>query len=401
MILRLLIAIVFIGSFSIGTEFIGIPVVIGLGGFWPGVIATIAMWLYSLALGLLYLEVSLAFPDGSNAMTFSRELLGSFGKFLTGASYMFIHYSYLLFYFIVLPPMLAVISEAIFGLPLPLWASTLCSLVFFWAIMQAGVSLTLALNAVFFLALTIIFFITAYLGAQRVIAHFLTRQDWLYVAFTLPALFNAYYYFSILPSVSTYLKRNRTYLKIALWAGTTFSLIFFLIWIWIVLGSGIQDYLLEAFDSPEAPWKGYLLLLQVPYLGKGLELIAYLAGATSFFAAGIAFIDIWSDYLYIPLEKRTGVRRFWIMAIALLVPFALSFLRGHRLIRFINLTVGYGELVASAILPLWWVSILRQTNRLASPPFIKKGSFIWWACFISTLLMFYFEGLKLIRQTTW
>lgn len=400
MILRLLIGILFVASFSVGIEFIGVPVAIGLGGFWPGVFATIAMWLYSLALGLLYVETTLAFPDGSNAMTFSRTLLGPFGRLLTGLSYAYIHYSFLLFYFIVLPPMTSVLGEALFGVAIPLWASSLGTFVFYGGILFLGTSFTLALNALMFVGLMIIFSTTVSIGGRQVMPLALSRTDWIFIVFSLPALFNSYYFHSILPTLASYLKRNRTHLKISLWAGTSISLVIFLIWIGIVIGSSVQDYILEAFDSPEAPWKGYLLLLQVPFLGKGIEMTAYLAGATSLFTAGVAFIDIWSDWRGIPLEKRKGWSRLWICSVILLPPLALSFLRGHRLIRFINYTVGYGELIASAILPLWWVWILRKSNRLASPPFLSKENLIWWICFISTILMFYFEGLKLIHQST-
>lgn len=112
---RFLVTSFVIASFILGVGFIALPVGVYLSGFFPGLLSAIFISLFTIASGYLYLEATLACPEGANMMSISRELIGSFGTWTGSVLLIYTHYAVLVSYYLLTIPMLSEMLEPILG----------------------------------------------------------------------------------------------------------------------------------------------------------------------------------------------------------------------------------------------------------------------------------------------
>jgi tyrosine-specific transport protein len=77
---------------SIGAGMLGLPVLTGVGGFGPAVFVCLLCWLFMTCTGLLMLEICLKLPPGANLISMATTYLGTTGKILAWALYLFLFY---------------------------------------------------------------------------------------------------------------------------------------------------------------------------------------------------------------------------------------------------------------------------------------------------------------------
>ena len=75
-VLRVMSGTFLIAGTMIGAGMLGIPLVTGEAGFIPGMVITLAVWFFMYCTGLLFLEVTLWMPDGSNVLSISGKFFG-------------------------------------------------------------------------------------------------------------------------------------------------------------------------------------------------------------------------------------------------------------------------------------------------------------------------------------
>jgi tyrosine-specific transport protein len=80
----------------------------------------------------------------------------------------------------------------------------------------------------------------------KISAERLLFQDWSISLFAAPTLLTAYGYHNVIPSLSTYLNRDRKQLTLSIVIGTTLSFTIFTFWQVIIIGAIPQDIITEA-----------------------------------------------------------------------------------------------------------------------------------------------------------
>ena len=81
-----------VGGTAIGAGMLALPVVTGMGGFFPAIVIFIICWLFSACTGLLLLEVCLWMPNDANIISMAHHLLGPIGKISAWILYLFLFY---------------------------------------------------------------------------------------------------------------------------------------------------------------------------------------------------------------------------------------------------------------------------------------------------------------------
>lgn len=397
MLWRLVLAICFITTFSVGIGIVALPIVVGLAGFWPGVTACCFTWIYVLITGLLYAEATLANPDGANVGTISRNFLGKAGNIIASTAFIYIHFCIITAYFLFGAPLIVQLIHNYFGISLPIWIPYLGLLFIFGGSVLAGINWCIRFNI--FLTIGLFGFMLYILisGADHVSKAYLTRTNWIYIVFAIPSFYNAFYYQSIIPSLATFLKRNWVSLKTAIWFGTTFAFLFFIFWIWLTVGLTTDLTITTAFETNQPIFKGIQILNQTPYIGKATLCVTFFAIIASLLAAGIALVDFYSDLFGIPVENRKGKARLAVCYLVILPPFFLSILSRLNIMTLLNSTVGFAQLLTSAMIPLAWILAARYIRKIPYQPRLKLNRIALFIFVIVTFLFLYLEGIQLVR----
>ena len=82
--------ILLIGGCCIGAGMLGIPIVLGLCGFFPSLLLLMAAWIFMTFTGLLLVEINGWFSKRVNFISMVGRFLGNFGKIISWFLYLFL-----------------------------------------------------------------------------------------------------------------------------------------------------------------------------------------------------------------------------------------------------------------------------------------------------------------------
>ena len=220
---KLLSASLLVTGTCVGAGMLGLPVVTGPSGLFPTVGANLLAYLLMLFTGFLFLEVTLLFPEGANLMTISHSLLGRVGKWIAGGSFLFLYLCFLIVYVSGGAPLLERLLQ-LFGFNFSLGGPLLFTAIFGFFI-WLGPRFVGLVNSLLMVGLIASFWLL--LGVT--IPQIDTERFHPFVLsasfFALPTLLSAFGYHNIIPTLTTYLKRDKKQLRSALVIGVTLSLL--------------------------------------------------------------------------------------------------------------------------------------------------------------------------------
>ncbi len=377
-------------------------VTLGLMGFWPGLLAFLLIWLFVMATGLLYVEALLVNPRGANVASISSRLIGPFGNILGSTTFIILNYSYLITYFALSSSILTQFLTSYFDLPgLHFWYIVLI-LAILEGIIFMSLSFTFLVNFIFMAFFFVSFIAIVILGIPVINETFLSHTYWLYLVFGIPVIFDAFFYQSMLPMIVNFLERDRKKIKIALWVGVTLTLVVFLLWSLITIGSQAYDTFLEAFSRGKTQEAGYLFLSKIPIFGKWILPMTLCTTCAAFLVTGASFVDFWGDLFKISLDERNraGWKRAALCALVFVPSLFFTFIPSHFL-NILNLVTEFGELLIGGILPIWWIWNARYTHQLSKTPLLGGGKWMLGLLGVAIFFLFYFIGINIIYQMEW
>ncbi len=385
-------AAVLIAGASVGTGFYALPVKAGATGFWPGALVLIAVWLYLWATGLLYLEATLICPDGSNVITICRRLIGSTGMWLGIVCFLLLNY----FFLSVLYSFLGVIMENFFfQIPALFWILT--SILIFGGSVYLGAYVTDRFNFVLFSALILAFLGTVVLGASEVKILNLVSGRWIALFSAVPYFVTALGYQSLIPSMATYLHRERKRLVWMIFIALLFPLTLYIIWLWVSVGALSEGALWQANVQGKPFYEGYRILTEAPSFHIFFNFLAFFAITTCFLGTGLAMVDFFSDGLGIPVEKRIKKKRLFLVALTYTPPLIILYLFQGIFEEAVGNLVGWAQLVFAGILPIWLVTRGRYILKEGMKPILIGGKPMIALLILVSFFLIYFQGVELIR----
>jgi len=328
-----------------GAGMLGIPLLTGAAGFWPAMAVTIACWLFMTLTGLLFLEISLKLPEGSNILSMASQYLGARGKWVAGAMFLFLYYSLLVAYFAGGGPILGDFLgvSGIF--------KYLAFALIFGGIVAFGAKVIDRANIILVAAMTGSYLVMISLGSSAVEAVRLQPMQWSAAWMAIPVLFSAFGYHNVIPSLRTYLRGDKTALRISIIGGTTVSLVIYLLWQWLMIGAVPP----EALAAAQAKGQTAISALQAQSGGKWLypvgRAFAFFALVTSFLGVAFSMVDFLRD-----AWKR--VNRSISVGLALIPPLICAVIDPSIFDRALGYAGGFGEAFLNGLLPvaLAWIA---------------------------------------------
>ncbi|MCP5509998.1 MAG: amino acid permease [Chlamydiales bacterium] len=355
-----------IAGTTIGAGMLGIPLITGQAGLWPALLMTVVVWLYMLCTGLLFLEVMLWMPKGSNILSMAKRFMGVKGQWLAGGMFVFLYYCLMVAYFAAGAPLL---SE-LFGLNLASWGSYLFFGAVFGIIVAIGTKTIDRANIALTVAMVIFFFLLVGVGSTAVVAERLVLTNWKPLLFAPPFLFSAFGYHNIIPPLTEYLKRDVKVLKLSIWLGTLIPLIFYVMWQWLIIGSIPQDVLQKTLEAG-APVTVALQNVTGNLTLKGIgAFFALFAIATSTIGVAFSLVDFLGDGFKV---ARKGLVRLGLCFLTFAPPLVFAAINPTIFDKALSVAGGFGEAFLNGFLPAALVWIGRYNMKLKGDPLLLGG----------------------------
>lgn len=389
----------FLAGICIGIAYFSIPILTGIAGFIPGALMTFMVWIFSLAIGLLYAEATLTQPDGSNLASISHALLGRVCMIILSIVFCINLITYLASYAYFTAEFFQWFFEKTFHISLSPFTAELFSTLPFCLIVFLGVQFSMRLNALLVIGLLIAFILMCYQGSATVVSTRLLEQHWTYTIFSVPILFSALGFVGIVPVLCTYLDRSPTKIRITLVLGTTIPFILYIFWQWFMLGSFPVSKFWVLYEEGANSQDVISLVQIIPQIQYFLNFTLFFSMATSLIGNGVAIVEFFSDLLHIPLKNRTGLLRLGLCCIAFGLILLAGLYKGEFFISLIQkFTAPLGSILINGMIPVFMVIQTRYLQKLPGPRILGGGTFTLFALGLCLLILIYLEGVGFISS---
>ena len=381
-----------IAGTTIGAGMLGIPLVTAKAGFVPALGITLIAWLFMVLTGLLYLEVALAMPNGANIFSMAGRYLGSRGRWAAGAMFLFLYYCLIVAYYAGGAPLLGYLFSSC-GIALDGTLSVAVFGLIFGGIVLFGARAIDRVVLMLTVGLILSYFLLVSMGSAEVSIAKLQTASWSNAWLALPVLFSAFGYHNVVPSLCTYLERDRKSLKLAILCGTGIALAVYLIWQWLILGSLSQEAIVSTLKAGQPATQALQSLTGKNALFAIGQVFAFFALTTSLLGVSFSVVDFLNDGL-----KWNGSRRPLLVLLAFLPPGICAALDPSIFETALGVAGGIGEAFLNGLLPtlLAWKYRSQSKDRLFSQPFFA-GTKILIALIAFSLVVMGIEVFHLLK----
>lgn len=374
---------------TIGAGMLGIPLATAKAGFYPSLGITIATWVFMFCTGLLVLEVSLWLPSGSNLLSMAGRFLGNRGKWIVGGMYLFLYYALLVAYLAGGAPLLT----GLFGVKIPFMGALLLFTALFTFITALGAKMIDRINLLLMAGLGVAYLLLIGSGSSSINPILLQERSWGKAFFALPVLFSAFGYHNVVPSLTTYLKKDTRALRMSILFGSLAALVVFLIWQWLVFGTVTQENLLISLKQGATATQALQTVVGNSWIFRFGQLFAFFALATSLL--GVAFSMV--DFLRDGLGKTSTTLWQAILSVAtFLPPFILVLINPAIFDYALSIAGGIGEAFLNGMLPVMLVWRGRYRDCLSADYALRGGKKTLSLLFLAGLFVFATEVVMLL-----
>lgn len=372
-----------IAGTTIGAGMLGLPLVTAAAGFFPGIAITFAVWIFMLLTGFLYLEATLWCPDGANILSIGETFLGPAGKWIAGLLYIFLYYALMVAYCAAGGALFHQFMGSFFGDDLPFRMALFVFGLIFSIIVVIGPRSIDRSNILMALGLVVAYVLMLSFGWEFVSSERLSHAQWGLMPFAAPVIFGAFGYHNIIPSLSTYLKRDRVSLMKAIVIGTLIPFVVYTLWQWFILGSLSQEAI-EKILATGMPVTSALTELSgsgtITFFG---DLFTFFAIVTSVLGVSFSMVDFFGDGLDVP---RTGITRLFLTLLVFVPPFLLAYYIPGVFAMALGIAGGFGEAFLNGIFPVLVVYYGRYVQR--DDPMIPFVSSRWLLALLFVISLF-------------
>ena len=365
--------ILLVAGSCIGAGMLALPIMTGLAGFFPSLVALFVSWAFMTFTGLLLVEMCGWFLGQVNLLSMAKESLGGIGRAVGWITYLFLFYALLVAYISASGGIFSAILESVFGLSIPAWGASLFFTLIFGEIVYLGIRLVDIFNGVLMFGLIIAYLGMISFGITQIDLKLFTHFAPSYTFLSLPVLVVSFGFQNMIPSLTAYLKGDLKRVRLTILGGGLLALVVYVLWTALVLGivplqgeHGILDSYQRGEEATSA-LNAFLGNSQIAGFARGF---AFFAVVTSFLAQGLSLTHFIADGLNIfPSRKNT----WWLSALALLPPlvFALSF--PEVFFKALSFAGGICAMILFGLLPVAMTWIGRYKKKMHSSYHVKGG----------------------------
>ena len=352
---------------SIGAGMLGLPILTGLGGFVPSIFVYLLCWIFMTCTGLLLLEVCLKHPPDANLVSLASAYFGKAGKAFAWILYLFLFYCLSIAYVAGGGGML----RDWLGLG-PIWSGGLLFVLLLAPFVYFGAKIVDRLNLFLMAGLIGTYLLFIALGIEHVNISFLQTANWGPAILALPIIFTSFSYQGVIPTLTTYMRRDATKLRIAIIAGTSLTFIIYLFWEFLILGIIPVEGLEEARalgQTAVQPLRRQLVSGTV--LGVG-QAFGFFAIATSYLGVTLGLLDFLADGFRL---VKKGLRRVFLACLTFLPPLFIALTQPGIFIQALIYAGGIGCALLLGLLPI--LMAWKARNRKELGPILLPGGKIF------------------------
>ncbi len=385
----------FIAGTMIGAGMLGIPLVTGPAGFFPGCFITCVVWLFMYATGMLLLEAILWMPDKSNILSITAHFFGKRGRYFAGFMFLFLYYSLMVAYFAAGVPLLAD-AFAFFGITWKGWEVFLIFGFLFGGIVATGPKSIDRFNRILGVGLLLSWVMLIGVGSPYVQKEYLTTQKLSLVSFAAPVLFSAFGFHNVLPSLCTYLMRDKRAMRLSIFWGSFLPLIVYLIWQWLIMGAIPEKVLTNTLAEGMPVTNAFALITGDPYFVMIGRFFAFFAITTSLLGVSFSMVDFLADGLHV--EHRRGVKRLGLTVCTFAPPCILALVKPDIFGDALGIAGGFGEAFLNGLLPIALVWVGKYRCRRTSDLTVLGNRWILILLICFSVSVMFVEFLQLFKN---
>lgn len=370
---------------------LALPVATGVAGFIPSFLLLLCGWAFMTLTALLLAEANLWMEPGAHMIAMASRFLGPLGKWVAWLLYLFIGYASLVAYSAGGGDLFASALNAVFGIQLGTLWSTVLFVVIFGLIVYLGNIVVGRVNAFLMFGLIGAYVLLVGSGAPYVVWQNLIHANWNYTFVALPLLLTVFSFQTIIPSLTIYLKQDGRALRLSIICGTTLTLLFYVIWEWLVLGTvhidgdqGLAAAL--AAGKPATSFLGSAVPSRI--IGLLADFFAFFALTTSFLGIALGLFDFLADGLKIKHTRWGNVLLGFLVAAPTLF-FAVHF--ENIFLLALDISGGIGDAILTGLMPALMVWVGRYRGKLTSSNRVPGGKPVLLIAICYSLLVFFIE----------
>jgi tyrosine-specific transport protein len=301
-----------IAGTTLGAGMLAFPTGTSFGGFIPSTILFLLIWGVMLISSFCLLDANLSMKGETNMISMAEKTLGMWGKLFAWVIYLFLLYSLAAAYIAGCIPLFVEAIATLTGYTVPHWLFPFVFPTAFGGFIYFGTRCVDLFNRVLMIGLIIAYFFLVFFVPNQVHFERLSHIDFPAIAVAIPIVITAFGYHIVIPSLSTYMNRDKKMLTKAILIGSVIPILVYLFWQTLVLGAVPLNDLIAAYKKGSTATQPLAQVVENPLISIAAKLFAFFAIATSFIGITMSLADFLTDGFKI---KRSHFGR--VLAIAL------------------------------------------------------------------------------------
>lgn len=386
--MKTFIASLLIGGTALGAGMLALPIATAGGGIIPSWTIYFLSWVFSIATGLLFVEIGLWLPQNANIVSMAKTLLGNWGKWFAWGIYIFLFYSLTVAY---VAGGGRLISISFFGEVSPAICIILFTLIF-GLFVYLGTKIAGRVNGILMVGLIISYLGFVFFGIQKIDFSMMQLYGWKGAILGLPIIFTSFSYQGTVPSILEYLERDGKKTRFAIISGTTIPFIAYIIWDLIIKGvvpvEGAHGLLAARASGSTAvePLKFMIQNAKISVLGN---FFAFFALTTSFIGVTLGLFDFLKDSLHI---KKSELNKVLLALLVYVPPVLIAVTNPSIFLSALGYAGGFGCAILLGFLPTLMVWVGRYKKGYSLDHMLCPGGRT------TLVLLFFFVFFEIVVQ---
>jgi len=362
----------------VGAGILAMPIVAGIAGFYPSLLAIFLFCIAMFYTGLVLVgEINEAKQDSFNLPSLYGQHFGVSGKWLTSVANMIIFYGVLTSYLAGSTQLVMIL----FNINTSFEPYILLAIfVLLTSLALSSIEIIERYNTFFMLILAIAFLSLIGLGIPEVQTSRLSNMDWEYLPVAVPMIIAGFVFHYVVPSLCKASKWSKEIYKPIL---IGMSIALFMNIIWLIVGIGVVPKfgdvsLIEAYVTGVPVTVEMSKVLDSELFLVVASIFAIVAITTSFISIGMALKDFLKDIFQNSFNIQN---RYLLFAVAFLPPLIISYLYADIFLKALSFVGGVGVVILFGILPSI-IAYKRATSKST-----KAVSIIFIFVFCATLVI--------------
>ncbi|TXI39796.1 MAG: tyrosine transporter, partial [Nitrosomonas sp.] len=317
------------------------------------------------------------YGDRAGIVTMAERTLGSAGKTLSWALFLFLFYSIMVAYVVGSGSLMATMGHEVLGLTLSPWQGSLICILLFGVLIYSGTGGVDYFNRLLMAGLAVTYVSLVVLGFDHVDSTNLRHIEWSQALYVIPPMVISFGFHNLIPSITYYLGTEQPRrLKWAIYLGSGLPLIIYLTWEYIILGmipvegeAGFRQALHQGNMATEvlrnAVGSAWVVTLA--------EYFGFFAIVTSLLSVALSFVDFLADGLKIQRDQRG---RALLCVLTLVPPYLIGVINPAIFLDALNYAGAFGAVILFGIIPAVMVWMGRYRLGWKGKVLVPGGRFV-------------------------